>query len=139
MAARSPGQRNAVLVAVCCSKAVFKASLGRLTSPKNLRRLCRLIAVSSRPMKKFSGAHENSHSKNTGLNPGSVEGSAGASSPQDGFAMANSRSCAETKLEACSNLTTPLSSPRGTLRPHEPEHESPRCCQGKQRSRASFG
>src|SRR5712671_3753326 len=57
-------------------------------------------------MKKFSGAHENSHSKNTGLNPGSVEGSAGVSSPQDGFAMANSQSCAETKLEACSNLTT---------------------------------
>src|SRR2546426_10367858 len=57
-------------------------------------------------MKKFSGAHENSHSKNTGLNPGSVEGSAGVLSPQDGFAMANSQSCAEAKLEACSNLTT---------------------------------
>src|SRR5437879_5035753 len=57
-------------------------------------------------MKKFSGAHENSHSKNTGLNPGSAEGNAGVSSPQHGFAMANSQSCAETKLEACSNLTT---------------------------------
>src|SRR5258708_33014412 len=57
-------------------------------------------------MKKFSGAQENSHSKNTGLNPGSAEGSAGVSSPQHGFAMANSQSCAETKLEACSNLTT---------------------------------
>src|SRR5213594_683993 len=57
-------------------------------------------------MKKFSGAHENSHSKNTGLNPGSVEGSSGVSSPQHGFAMANSQSCAETKLEACSNPTT---------------------------------
>ena len=40
-------------------------------------------------MKKFSGAHENSHSKNTGLNPGSVEGSADISSPQHGFAVVN--------------------------------------------------
>src|SRR4029077_1513395 len=98
MAASSPGRHNVVLVAVCCSKAAFKASLGRLTSPKNLRRLCRLVAVRSRPMKKFSNTHENSHSKNTGLNPGSVEGSAGVSSQQDGFAVANSQSWAETKL-----------------------------------------
>jgi hypothetical protein len=33
----------------------------------------------------------------------------------------------------------PLFSPRGTLRPHGPEHESPRSCEGEQHSRASFG
>jgi len=33
----------------------------------------------------------------------------------------------------------PLSSPRGTLRPHGPELESPRSCEGGRPSRASFG
>ena len=34
---------------------------------------------------------------------------------------------------------TPLFSPRGILRPHGPEHESPRSCEGEQPSRVSSG